>query len=326
MKALVNTAPERLEWLDWPEPQPGPGQVRIRTHAVGICATDLEMIHGWQRTGYPAVPGHEWCGHVDAVGPGVDPAWMGAFCVAENILEDGGEVGFEHPGGYGECFLNLARNLRVLPADFPARRAVLIEPLAVGTRCLRRLRVEDRSSALILGDGPVGLLLLLLLREAGVERIVQVGGRSGRLRLAEELGAAVALDHRQEGDGLAARLRPIAPRGFPNIIEASGSGAGARTALELAARGAHIAILGDYAQQQADFRWNQVLLNEIELIGSNASAGGWDDAVRAALGIGPVGQGMGRLVSHTFSARDYQAAFDFVHAEGEDVVKVMLAW
>ena len=86
MKAIVNTAPGRVEWQDCPMPEPGPGQVRIRTAACGVCATDLAMIAGWQRTGFPAIPGHEWSGMVDAVGPGVDCALLGKPCVAENVL------------------------------------------------------------------------------------------------------------------------------------------------------------------------------------------------------------------------------------------------
>ena len=106
MKAIVNTAAGQVQWKDWPTPQPGPGQVRIRTAACGICATDLEMIAGWARTTFPCIPGHEWSGVVDAVGEGVDAKWLGQSCVAENVLADGGEVGFEH-----------IRRLRPIPSD-----------------------------------------------------------------------------------------------------------------------------------------------------------------------------------------------------------------
>ena len=144
MKALVNTAPGKLELMDWPTPRPGPGEVRIRTRACGICATDLEMIRGWKRTGFPAIPGHEWAGVVDAVGDGGDAGMVGRRCVAENVLADGGEVGFEHPGGYAECLITEARNVHLLPADFPLATAALIEPLAV---CVRASAACDWSGA-----------------------------------------------------------------------------------------------------------------------------------------------------------------------------------
>ncbi len=84
MNAIVNTAPGRLEWKEWPTPEPGPSQVRVRTVACGICATDLEMIAGWKRTGVPSIPGHEWSGVVEAVGPGVGTEWLGRAVVGDN--------------------------------------------------------------------------------------------------------------------------------------------------------------------------------------------------------------------------------------------------
>ena len=82
MKAIVNTAPGRLEMRELPLPEPLRGEARIRTGACGICATDLVMIDGWERTGFPSIPGHEWSGTVDAVGPGVDEELLGRRCVA----------------------------------------------------------------------------------------------------------------------------------------------------------------------------------------------------------------------------------------------------
>ena len=128
MKAIVNTAPNKLEMLEWPMPEPGPGQVRIRTGACAICATDLEMIAGWNRTGFPAIPGHEWSGTVDAIGPGVDPALQGRRCVAENELSPGREIGFEFPGGYAQYFLTEARNVFPIPNAYPFATAALSSP------------------------------------------------------------------------------------------------------------------------------------------------------------------------------------------------------
>ena len=139
MKAIVNTGPGQLAWQDRTMPVPTAGQVRIRTSACGICATDLEMIKGWDRTGFPAIPGHEWSGVVDVVGPGVEASLVGRPCVAENVLADGGEVGFEHAGGYGQFLLTEAHNIRTLPQGFPMQEAALIEPLAVCVRAMRRL-------------------------------------------------------------------------------------------------------------------------------------------------------------------------------------------
>jgi 2-desacetyl-2-hydroxyethyl bacteriochlorophyllide A dehydrogenase len=322
MKAIVNVAPGRVEWQDWPLPEPGVGQARIRTAACGVCATDLEMIAGWNRTGFPAIPGHEWSGVVDAVGSAVDPALLGKLCVAENVLSDGGEVGFEHPGGYGQFLVTEARNLYPLPQNFPPATAALIEPLAVCVRALGRLRLEDRSSALILGDGAIGLLMLLLLKAKRVDRVVLVGGRPGRLNMARELHAAAVLNYHEAGPDLAGAIAALPGAPFPNVVEASGSPAAIHAALGVAARGGKILIVGDYGPGCASFLWNRILLGELELIGSNASAGAWPEAVRLATsGALP----LERLVSRRLPATAYAEALETAR-KSKDVVKVVMEW
>ncbi len=322
MKAIVNTAAGRVQWLDWPLPEPGPGQVRIRTAACGVCATDLHMIAGWERTGFPAIPGHEWSGTVDAVGSAADGALLGRRCVAENVLADGGEVGFEHSGGYGQYFLTEAKNVYPLPDEFPADAAALIEPLAVCVRALRRLRLEDRGSALVCGDGPIGLLMLLLLKAEKVQHLALVGGRPARLAFARELvGCSVVNYHEVGADALTA-VSTLPGASFPNLVEASGSGTAMKLAMDLAPRGGKIVVLGDYGQCRADFSWNQLLHREVELIGSNASAGAWPRAVELAVsGALP----LQRLVACRLPAEAVAEALEMART-ARDVVKVVMEW
>jgi len=323
MKAIVSTGPGQLAWRDWPLPQPGAGQVRIRTGACAMCATDLQMIAGWQRTGFPSIPGHEWSGTVDAVGAGVDPGLAGRRCVAENVLADGGEVGFEHPGGYAAYLLTEARNVQVLPPDFPLTAAALIEPLAVSVRGMGRLRLEDKGRALVFGDGPIGLLTLMLLRRAGVEDVLLVGGRSQRLALARELGAKQVLNYHEASGDLAAAVRQAGGGQFPNVVEASGSAAAIQAGLDTVTRCGRILVLGDYHGARAGFAWNHLLLQEIELIGSNASAGAWPEAVRLATeGQLP----LARLVTHRLPAARFAEGVELMRSHQADVVKVVLEW
>lgn len=322
MKAIVNSAPGQLQMQTLPAPTPGAGQVRIRTEVCGICATDLEMIDGWQRTGFPSIPGHEWCGRVDAVGVGVDAGLIGKRCVGDNVLADGGEVGFEHPGAYGEYFLTEAATLHPLPADFSPLVGVLIEPLAVVVRGFKHLQSGEQRRALILGDGPIGLLMLMVFRNAGFQEVVMIGGRQGRLALAEKLGAVDAVNYSEfEGDagGLAQRLG----QSFPLIVEASGSAQSIQNALRFAARGGKILLLGDYRESQAEFRWNQLIHQELTLLGSNASADAWAEAVGLAV---TGGLPLEVLVSRRFPASAFVDAFSLVRSQQSDVVKVVLEW
>jgi 2-desacetyl-2-hydroxyethyl bacteriochlorophyllide A dehydrogenase len=322
MKAVVVTAPNRLEMLDWPLPEPGPGQVRIRTQAFGICTTDFNIINGYERTTFPAIPGHEWSGIVDAVGPDGDQALVGKRCVGENLLSSGGEVGFEYPGGYAQYFLTEAANLHWLPADIPFDVATLTEPLAVALRARKQARDDASEPMLIVGDGPIGLLLVLVLKCAGTKNIVMVGGREHRLALAAEFGATHVLNyHRLEGN-LSTSIRQALGREFPTIFEASGNGSALDACLNLTPPGGRILVVGEYGEARASFLWNQVLLRELELIGSCASMGVWPEAIRlAALETHRLQQ----VITHRLPAERFNDAIDIARHE-RCMTKVVLEW
>ncbi|HDR15371.1 MAG TPA: hypothetical protein ENN79_07830 [Desulfobacteraceae bacterium] len=319
MKAIVNTGAKRVEWKDWPKPEPGPGQVRIRTAFCGICATDLEMIGGWERTGYPSIPGHEWSGVVELSGEGADESLMGRACVADNILCDGGEVGFEHPGGYGEYFFTEAGNIRLLPSEFPLDAAALIEPLAVCVRGMKRLGFIEKRSALIIDDGPLELIFASLLKLENVRNIVCVGGRPARLEMPLSLGADRIVNYHDDAKGVSEALGKAS---FKTVVEASGTASGIKTGLDCAAREGKVLAIGDYGATRADFPWNNLLHNELKLIGSNAGTDAWDEAVSLAVS-GKVP--LKRLISASFPASHFAHALRTV-SESREAVKIVLDW
>jgi len=317
VKAIVLAAPGRIEMRDVPRPEPGAGQVLIRTAACGICATDLVMIDGNPRVKCPAILGHEWSGVVEAAGKGAPRRLVGKPCVAENVLADGGEVGFEHPGGYGQFFVTEAAGVNTLPDGFDMAVATLIEPLAVCVRALNNLGESNQGDALILGDGPIGLLMLVLLKHVGAPRVLLAGGRPGRLKLARQLGACEALNYHVQGE--------VSRRAYEwgVVVEASGSLKGMTTALNVAGQCAKILVLGDYGDARADFAWNDLLHRELMLTGSNASADAWPEAVRLA--TDPAFP-LRRLVSVRLPAERFAEGIDLVHSRAGDVVKVVLEW
>lgn len=319
--AIVNTAPGKLELRQIPVPGPGPGEVRIRTHACGVCATDLEMIAGWERTGVPAIPGHEWCGVVEALGDDVDPALEGRTVVGDNIMPDGSEVGFEHPGGYASRFITQAGNLVILPDTADPTQATLIEPLAVCLRGFKKVMNVLPADVLIFGDGPTGLLSLLIARHYRANTVTVAGGREIRLALAASAGANTTVNYRKTDD-LADGVRTAAGRDrWPLIIEASGNANALNAAMSLGAIDARILVLGDYASQRADFAWNRLLHRELHLIGSNTGSGAWAEAVQlsAELHLTP-------LITHRFPAVEFQSAIRTVRDRASGAVKVVLEW
>ena len=86
MKAVVVDRPESFRLADLPVPEAGPGQVRIKVDLAGVCGTDLHLHHGEFGPTYPLVPGHEFVGTVDAVGPGVELVRVGDRVVADTLI------------------------------------------------------------------------------------------------------------------------------------------------------------------------------------------------------------------------------------------------
>ncbi|MCX7029127.1 MAG: zinc-binding dehydrogenase [Spirochaetes bacterium] len=323
MKAIVNTGPGALELRELPAPIPGPGQALIRTAFCSICATDLKMIAGWERTGFPSIPGHEWSGVVEAVGPGADGSLVDRPCVAENVLSDGGEVGFEHPGGYGELFLTEARNVLPLPAGLDLAAAPLVEPLSVCVHALERLGrpVSAGEPVLVSGDGAIGLLLTMALAAKGCRSTTLVGGRSGRLALAAEFGAARTLNYHALSGDFARAVAAAAGRKFPVVFEASGSPDAVNACLDLVEPLGTMVVIGDYGAARTPFPWNTVRLRQVTILGTDASAGAWPQAVGLAPRLP-----LARLASRRLPAECFAEGMALVRSRDPSIVKVVLEW
>ena len=294
---------------------------------------------------------------VAAVGPGVDASWVGRPCVANNHLSDGGEIGFEHPGGYSEYLLVEAGKLHPLPDGFPMTEAALIEPLGVCLHGRRRLGADAAGPTLILGDGPIGLIMLLVLLlepDGPGGDVTVVGGRDQRLALARELGARRVVNYHTFGHrGACRRTRPdqlrpaeigeaqslplnaepddalaaalVAENGgrFRTVIEASGSADAMRTAMAAAAHGGRILVLGDYEDARATFKWTQLLHWDLALIGS----GGGGPETAAAVALATSGRiPLGRLATHRLPAARFAEGIALTRDRDSGAVKVVLEW
>ncbi|OGV59727.1 MAG: hypothetical protein A2X45_16485 [Lentisphaerae bacterium GWF2_50_93] len=321
MKAILNTARGELKFTDIPKPVPAAGEVLIRSAVCGVCASDLEMIDGWSRGRYPQVLGHEWSGFVDECGAGVDRSMLGTPCVAENVLKDGGEVGFEHPGGYGEYFITEAEKIIPLPKGFSMEMAALMEPLAVAVRGIRRLN-PTAGPALIIGDGPIGLLMLMLMKRHGVEDVTVIGGREARLKLAIETGASRILNYHDAGKSLSEYVASQRLKPFASIIEAAKSADAIPLVSRTGANGAKILLIGNYVDVRSEIILQEFLHKEFELIGSNASAGAWPEAVEIAAG-GEIP--LGKIMSGVYKAADFEKAMTEAR-ESRSSMKTLLKW
>jgi threonine dehydrogenase-like Zn-dependent dehydrogenase len=218
MRAVVCHNAE-LEVAERPEPVPGRGQARIEVLRCGICGSDLHARHGldtWAdlavRAGYARfgrsdqeiVFGHEFCGEVAEHGPRSRkrlPA--GTPVVALPLLRGSGGVDLvglsaAAPGAYAEQLIVEESLMLAVPNGLAPEIAALTEPLAVAWHAVRRGEVAKRTVAVVIGCGPIGLAVILLLKSKGVRTVVASDYSPARRALATACGADVVLDPAQD--------------------------------------------------------------------------------------------------------------------------------
>ena len=240
MRAVVCHRAE-LAVAERPEPVPGPGQVRVSVLRCGICGSDLHARHGcdaWAelaaRAGYDRfarsdqeiVFGHEFSGEVAEYGPGCRKELStGSPVVALPLLRspqgvDTLGLSVHAPGAYAEQLLVQESLMMPVPNGLSPEIAALTEPMAVALHAVRRGEVGKRTVAVVVGCGPIGLSVILLLKARGVRTVVASDYSPARRALAAACGADVVLDP--------------AERSPFNAVERKGHVPDVPTALELA--------------------------------------------------------------------------------------------
>jgi threonine dehydrogenase-like Zn-dependent dehydrogenase len=214
MRAVVMRE-RRLGVETLPDPEPGPGEVLVRTLACGICGSDLHVLQNFDRVLADAsetqsiflmdpargvVMGHEFCAEVVDYGPGAQRRFAPGtrVCSMPMLLRASGlqTVGYSSdvPGGYGELMLLSEALLLPVPQGLPTEFAALTEPMAVGWHAVAKAGLGSEDVPLVIGCGPVGLAVIAALRLRGAGPIVAADFSPARRRLAEQLGADVVVD------------------------------------------------------------------------------------------------------------------------------------
>jgi threonine dehydrogenase-like Zn-dependent dehydrogenase len=193
MRAFVITGPGQASVQDVEPPVAKDGEVVVAVERAGVCGTDMEFFSGemsYLHTGQAAYPiriGHEWCGRVAEVGPGVDPVWLGRRVTGDTMLgcghcarcrggrqhlcADRFEIGIRNgwPGALAERLPVPERALHVLPEGVDETLGALVEPGANALRAVRAAALAPGDRLLVLGPGTIGLLTAFIAAAAGAE-------------------------------------------------------------------------------------------------------------------------------------------------------------
>jgi len=214
MRAIV-VRDKRLLVADIPVPEPGPGEVLVRTLACGICGSDLHALKHADRffenyrrpDGTPIadlardiVMGHEFCAEIVDHGPRTERRLPpGTRVCSMPVLQrpEGRQaIGYsnDHPGGYAEYMRLTEALLLEVPNGLATEQAALTEPMAVGLHAVNKARLQLGDKTLVVGCGPVGLAVIASLRLRGIQPIVAADFSPRRRELAVTLGADEAVD------------------------------------------------------------------------------------------------------------------------------------
>jgi 2-desacetyl-2-hydroxyethyl bacteriochlorophyllide A dehydrogenase len=235
MQAVVFPQAQTISVERVPDPTPARDEVVVQVSRCGICGTDVHIHRNEYMSDFPLIPGHEFGGVVVEVGADVTDVKVGQrvavdpnlycghcdFCRNEqaNHCTNWQGVGVTRSGGFAEYVNAPARACYLLPEGMSDLQAAFIEPLACVVHAMKRFRILPGESLLILGGGPMGMLLLQALRHNGAAQVVVVEKQPQRMELARALGASAVVSVGPDQD---AHLKEIAPRGFGVVVDATG--------------------------------------------------------------------------------------------------------
>jgi len=299
VKALVLKEYGRLAVEEVGRPSPAADEVLVRVRACGICGSDVHGMDG--STGRripPIIMGHEAAGEIAEVGAAVRGWAQGdrvtfdstVYCGTcwhclrgeVNLCEERRVLGvscaeFRRDGAFAEFVAVPARILYRLPDGLSFEKAAMVEAVSVAVHAVRRTPLADGASAVVIGAGMIGLLVVQVLRAAGCRRVIAVDLDGERLELAQRLGATASL--RVGTQGPADEVRRLCDgRGADAVFEVVGLASTVADAVACARKGGSVTLVGN-AEARVDLPLQAVVTRQITLIGSCASAGEYPECL-----------------------------------------------
>jgi L-iditol 2-dehydrogenase len=334
VRQVVIMSPGVVDIREAELPEPGPGEIRVRTHVVGICGSDLHALAGAHPfISLPCVPGHEVVGVVDAAGPDVAAPSPGTRVILEpnlvcgecaycqsgryNICERLRVVGCQTAGAMADAFIAPAGRFHVVPPGLSDAGATLVEPLSTAVHAVRLAGDLTGRTVAVLGGGTIGLLTVIAARHAGASAVAVSEPRASKRERAMRLGATFCCDP-LAGDPVAAIRTALGGRADVTFDCVSSQGSVAQ-AVGLAENGGTVMVVG-VAERDVTIALPVIQDREIRIAGSAMYVR--EDVLQAISLVADGVVDVAELVTASLPLAQAAAAFDLA-ASGEEV-KVQL--
>ncbi len=344
MRAGVYRGAGRVATEHVPVPEIADGEVLIQVAACGICGTDLKKIqHGFIAP--PQIFGHEVAGAIAAVGRGVHRWREGDRVVSFHHVPCGGcfycdrrlfsqcpaykkvglTAGFEpNGGGFAEYVRAMPwiveRGMIEIPADVSFEEATFVEPVNTCLKAVEKARVEAGETVVVIGQGPVGMLLMLLARRAGA-RVFTTDPMAERRAVSERLGAAATFD--PLACSVAEEVRKLtAGRGADAVLVAVPLPAAVSEALAIARPGGRVLLFAQNdPHMKIEFAAADIGVEEKEILGSYSAA--LDRQEESANLVFSRALPVSALITHRFSLEEFGAALSLA-ARPNNSLKILV--
>jgi (R,R)-butanediol dehydrogenase / meso-butanediol dehydrogenase / diacetyl reductase len=305
MKAAIYHGIRDLRVEEVAEPKPGPGEAKVRVKYCGICGSDLhEYLHG----PFPRSPfGHEACGEIVEVGPGVK-----GFKARDKVLA------FQK-GAYAEYLICPQERLIKKPEAMSWERAAVVEPLAGAAYALEKGNVHPADTVLITGAGPVGLMVLFGLQAIGVQKIYITDISEARRNKAQELGATLVFNPAAEK--IPAKMKELSGgNGVDVAVEAVGIEASLKDCMASVRFQGKVIVQGIFTER-VPIHMLGFVTRETTMIGTNSINAPMAMSWIEGKGIKPESIITGIIPLDAIAARGFEA----LTQESKEQIKVLVA-
>ena len=333
----VMTAPKNITFREIEIPALSPGQVLVKIKKIGVCGSDIHVYHGTHPfTSYPVTQGHEVSGQIVELGEGVTGLTVGQKVTIEpqvtcgechpcthgkyNLCEELKVMGFQTTGTASEYFAVDASKVTPLPETLTYNEGAMIEPLAVTVHAAKRFPEISGAKVAILGAGPIGILLAQSCKALGAAQVLITDISDYRLELAKTVGADFAVNTANKDFG-EALVESFGKDKADVIFECAGTDTTMNQAIQHARKGSTIVLVAVFGKLASV---DLAVLNDHELDLNTSMMYRHEDYVEAIRLVGEGKIQLKPLMSKHFAFADYQAAYEYIDANREATMKVLI--